>query len=95
MLFEDLYSKHDALENDIIKALDENRTVIIESGSANDSILSYDITYGEVYSYIGTGFKRRKVTFNTTNCIFPKEICLEDYEEADLEIWNDAYFVQV
>lgn len=83
-----------AIIEDIIKALDKGQQVHISSGCVNDSISSYKEEVEEIYSG-GFTYKKKKYTFITTACIFPKEINLEDFESVDYEEWHGAIFIEV
>ena len=73
------------IEQDIISYLNRGAEVYIESGAANDQILSYSDPYG--YG--------KELVFTTTGTIFPKQLCLYDYTYVDSEEFEGSLFVQV
>jgi hypothetical protein len=77
--------KIEGIEDEIIRYLDSSKKVYIESGAANDRILSYSDPYG--YG--------REIVFTTTGSIFPKQVCLFDYSYVDCEDFEGNLFVQV
>ena len=75
----------EGIEKEIMQWLDDGKNVCIESGAANDAILSYtvDADNGEV-------------EFTTSACIFPKKIIFPYAGwSVDTEIYNDCLFVKV
>lgn len=73
------------IEQDIIRYLDSGAKVYIESGAANDEIISYSDPYG--YG--------KELVLTTTGTIFPKQLCLYDYTYVDSEDFEGNLFVQV
>lgn len=79
--------KIEGIEDVIIDYLNRNKKVYIESGSANDRILSYDIN---------NSFKERTVSFTTSAAIFPERINLMGtYSSIDTEEFEGSLFVHV
>lgn len=73
------------IEQDIVSYLDRGAKVYIESGAANDEIISYSDPYG--YG--------KELVFTTTGTIFPKQLCLYDYTYVDCDDFEGSLFVQV
>ena len=82
----------ESIENEIIAQLDRGGEVIIESGAANDSILSYVVNVIQKKPYVGN---EKKVVFTTSACVFPEKIELEDFDHVETNEWNDCLFVEV
>lgn len=74
-------------EKEAMKAIDENKKVFIEDGCLNDSVYSYKID--------DTDPDEKRIAFITSNCVFPKEICLQDFENVDCSWFEDSLFIQV
>lgn len=75
------------IEDEIIAQLDKGGKVFIESGDANDSIISYTVN--------GTP-PEREVAFTSTAYIFPERIVLGDIlGYVDTEKWNGHLFVKM
>lgn len=73
------------IEKEMMQWLDEGKNVYIESGAANDAILSYtvDADNGEV-------------EFTTSACIFPKDLVLSAMDcNVDTEEFNGCLFVKI
>lgn len=83
----------ECIEDEIIEYLDNNREVFIESGAANDTIYSYSIRKYKTYSW--QEYEEKEITFITSACIFPREIKLTDYENAETEEFKGNLFVKV
>lgn len=81
------------IENEIISYLDSGKKVYIESGAANDSILSYRTESYKRYSW--QDYEEKEIFFTTSACIFPKEIQLENYSNCDCEDYKGNLFVKV
>ncbi len=90
--------ERESIEDAIISAFRDNRKitnttltkVFIESGSANDEIVDYNLTINE------SNLKyERTVSFTTSGCIFPKIINLSMYDNVNLEKYNGNLFIQV
>lgn len=82
------------VEADLMKFIDEKRKVYIESGAANDAICGYRIVETPKDNEWGiTG--RRVVHFQTSHCIFPENVNLNDFENVDYEEYRDCIFVKV
>lgn len=76
----------ESIEKELKAYLDKGIKVIIECGACNDCITGYSVSeYSDIIFY-------------TTNCVFPREISLSDFEQIS---YNDfiekfgAIFVQV
>lgn len=80
------------IEKEIIQRLDNNETVYIDSGAANDVITSYSI---QKFKRGWSEYEEKEITFTTTACIFPKEIKLSYYDNVDTEEFNGELFVHV
>lgn len=89
-----LYGKYEAIERDIVNKLENKKMVYIESGSINDSIVAYRFDYEDIHDPCGS-YKKRIVVFETSNCIFPKEIRLDDFETITTEEFHGNLFVEV
>lgn len=83
------------VEDDIINALKNKRKVFIESGSANDEIVNYKTLFDYEYNPCGENYKVRKIIFETTACIFPKEISLEEFDNVDIEWFDNNLFILI
>lgn len=81
------------IEKEIINRIDNNKKVYIESGAANDSIISYSIR--KYKNHVWEQYEEREVTFTTSACIFPENIKLSDYDNVDTEEFNGNLFVKV
>ena len=57
------------IEREIVKWLDDGKKVYVESGAANDEILSYSV------EEVGIA-KNNEVHFVTSACMFPKDLVL-------------------
>lgn len=82
----------ECIENEIIAQLDRGGKVIIKSGAANDSILSYVINVIQGNPFAGN---EKNVVFTTSACVFPEKIELEDFDHVETAEWNDCLFVKV
>lgn len=82
----------ESLENEIIAKLDKGGEVIVESGAANDSILSYVVNVIQKKSPAGN---ERNVVFTTSASVFPEKIELADFDHVEINEWNDCLFVEV
>jgi hypothetical protein len=82
--------EYDAIAEDIIKALEEGKSVYIESGSAVDKIINYE-------QFVSKSLHREEahINFTTTACIFPEVITLDLYDNIDTEENNKSMFVKV
>lgn len=80
------WTKINWVQDSIIGYLNRGAEVYIESGAANDQILSYS------EDLLGDG---KELLFTTTGTIFPKQISLYDFSYVDCEDYEGALFVEV
>lgn len=80
------WTKINWVQDSIIDYLNRGAEVYIQSGAANDQILSYSEV---IYAW------GKEVIFTTTGTIFPKELCLYDYDNVDSEEFQGCLFVDV
>lgn len=83
----------ECIENEIILRLDNGEKVYIESGAANDAIISYSIEKYKIHSW--QDYEEREITFTTTACIFPEKINLSNFDNVDTEEFEGKLFVHV
>lgn len=81
------------IEADVISRLNNGEKVYIESGAANDCLVSYEIK--TLKTHVWQDYEERKVIFLTTGSIFPKKIHLSDFENIDTEIYKNELFLNV
>ena len=83
----------ECIENEIISRLDNGEKVYIESGAANDVIISYSIEKYKIHSW--QDYEEREITFVTTACIFPEKINLSKWDNVDTQEFEGKLFVHV
>lgn len=81
------------VEQEIIEYLNCSKSVYIDSGAANDSIVSYTVRSFKEYSW--QNYEKKQVSFKTTACIFPEEIELSNYKNISTEDYKGNLFVHV
>lgn len=90
-----LLRKFDYIEEDIIKTLESKQKVFIESGAANDEIVNYKTLFDYQYNPCGEDYKIKKIIFETTACIFPKEISFEEFYNVEFEWFDNNLFIKI
>ncbi len=83
----------ETIEKEIISYLEAGKKAYIESGVANDRITAYRTESYKRYSWMD--YEEKEIYFQTSACIFPKEIQLENYSDCDCEDYNGNLFVKV
>ena len=80
------------VEEAMIEFLQSGKNVYIENGAANDRILGYHVLTYKTHAW--QSYMEENITFETSACIFPRLVSLDDYE-VDTEVFEGNLFVRV
>lgn len=79
--------------SEIRQYLDAGKKVYIESGAANDRILSVETQEYKTHDW--QEYMDKEYVLHTSACIFPEVMRLEDCEHVDTEEFGGNLFVHV